>query len=56
MAADTTHTVVEGDNMWSLAKAHYGKGSMWHKIADANKDTVPDPDKLKIGTVLTIPA
>jgi nucleoid-associated protein YgaU len=33
----------------------YGDENAWHKIFDANKDKIKDANKLKVGTVLTIP-
>jgi nucleoid-associated protein YgaU len=52
--AATTHTVVEGDTLGALAVRYYGKESLWTKIQDANPTVVPE--KLKIGSVLQIPA
>jgi 5'-nucleotidase len=51
----TTHKVKKGDTLSSIAKEVYGDANLWKKIADANKDKIPNPNKLKIGTVLTIP-
>lgn len=35
-----THTVVEGDTLWGIAKAEYGNGSLWPNIYDANQDQI----------------
>ncbi len=54
-AAARTHTVVKGDTLAGIARKYYGKSAQWQKIAEANKDTLPDPTKLKLGMVLKIP-
>jgi LysM repeat protein len=54
-AAPRSHTVAGGDTLAGIAKKYYGKSGEWPKIAEANKDVLPDPKKLKIGTVLKIP-
>ena len=38
----TTYTIKSGDTLWGIAamSKHYGKGSMWQKIYDANKDII----------------
>ena len=51
--AGTTHVVKKGDTLTAIAKAAYGDGRQWKKIAAANP-TVAE-GKLKIGQVLVIP-
>jgi nucleoid-associated protein YgaU len=51
----TSHTVVSGDTLWKIAQQHYGKGSDYMKIFEANRDLLDDPDKIKVGQVLKIP-
>ena len=34
--ASLVHTVVRGDDLWSLASHYYGDGSRWREIRDAN--------------------
>ncbi|WEZ82550.1 5'-nucleotidase C-terminal domain-containing protein [Rhizobium sp. 32-5/1] len=48
------HVVVRGDTLWDLAKSIYGDGELWSRIAQASGN--PVPEKLEIGTELTIPA
>lgn len=50
-----THTVVKGDTLAGLAKRYYKSASQWPKIAEANKDILPDPTKMQVGMVLKIP-
>ena len=35
--AQKTHKVVKGDSLWAIAQKHYGKGSLYPKIKEANK-------------------
>ncbi len=49
------HTVERGDTLWAIAKAHYGAGSKYMAIFEANKPMLSDPDKIYPGQVLRIP-
>jgi nucleoid-associated protein YgaU len=53
---DTTYTVKAGDTLSKIAKEHLGDAGAYMKIFDANKDQLTDPDKIKPGQVLKIPA
>ena len=35
-----THTVANGDSLWSISQRYYGSGYQWFKIRDANVDKV----------------
>lgn len=48
------YEVKRGDNLWNLAKQHYGNGQFWKEIAAANGIT--DPTKLQVGMTLVIPS
>ena len=52
----TTHTVVSGDTLGSIALEHYGKSSKWRLIRDANTETLGGGIKLSLGMELTVPA
>lgn len=54
-AAARTYTVVSGDTLSHIAKAHYGKASHWKAIFDANRDQLDDPDRIHPGQVLQLP-
>ena len=56
--ADTnTYTVVSGDSLSKIAKNHYGDGTKWHQIYEANKDLIGNnPDLIEVGQVLTLPS
>jgi LysM repeat protein len=55
-AAAKTYTVKAGDTLSAIAKEHLGNANAYMKIFDANKDQLADPDKIKPGQVLKIPA
>lgn len=50
-----TYTVVAGDTLSEIAKAHYGKAGRWRAIFEANRDRIDDPDRIFPGQVLDIP-
>jgi nucleoid-associated protein YgaU len=52
----TFYTVVRGDTLSAIAKAHYGKASKYMVIFEANKPMLENPDKIYPGQVLRIPA
>lgn len=51
--AETAYKVVAGDSLWKIAKATYGDGLLWKKIAEAN--TLRNPDLITIGKELQLP-
>jgi nucleoid-associated protein YgaU len=55
-AAARTYTVQPGDNLSKISKHFYGDPNQYMKIVNANKETLPDPDKIKPGMELTIPS
>lgn len=54
--AGATHTVERGQTLYQIALKHYGDGSLWRIIYDANRDRIPAPKRLPVGAVLVIPA
>jgi LysM repeat protein len=52
----TTYTVKSGDTLSKIAREHLGDANAYMKIFEANKDQLNDPDKIKPGQVLKIPA
>lgn len=55
-AAARTYTVKAGDTLSKIAKEHFGDANAYMKIFNANKDQLSDPDKIKPGQVLKLPA
>lgn len=52
--AASVYKVVAGDSLWKIAKATYGDGLLWTKIAEAN--TLRNPNVIAIGRELQLPA
>ena len=55
-AAVETYTVKAGDTLSKIAKEKLGDASAYPEIFNANRDQLSDPDKIKPGQVLKIPA
>jgi nucleoid-associated protein YgaU len=51
---EQTYTVKAGDNLSKISRLFYGDPNQYSKIAQANN--LPDPDKIKVGQQLRIPA
>jgi nucleoid-associated protein YgaU len=51
-----TYTVKSGDTLSKIAKEHLGDANAYMKIFNANKDQLSNPDQIKPGQVLKIPA
>jgi nucleoid-associated protein YgaU len=54
--AGQTYTVKSGDTLSKIAKEHLGDANAYMAIFEANRDQLSDPDKIKPGQVLKIPA
>lgn len=54
--AGRTYTVKSGDTLSQISKEHLGDANAYMKIFEANRDQLSDPDKIKPGQVLKIPA
>jgi nucleoid-associated protein YgaU len=55
-AAAKTDTVKAGDTLSKIAKEHLGDANAYMKIFNENKDQLENPDKIKPGQVLKMPA
>ena len=55
-AESKTYTVKSGDTLSKIAKEHLGDANAYMDIFNANKDQLTDPDKIKPGQVLKMPA
>lgn len=51
----TEYVIQSQDTLSGIAKTIYGKASLWRLIYEANPETIPDPDHLKVGTTIKIP-
>ena len=54
--ATRTYTVKAGDTLSKIAKEHLGNANEYMRIFEANRDQLSDPDKIRPGQVLKIPA
>jgi nucleoid-associated protein YgaU len=52
----STYTVKSGDTLSKIAKELLGDAQAYPEIFEANRDQLSDPDKIKPGQVLKIPA
>jgi nucleoid-associated protein YgaU len=52
----TTYTVKAGDTLSEIAREQLGNANSYMAIFEANRDQLSDPDKIKPGQVLKIPA
>jgi nucleoid-associated protein YgaU len=50
-----SYTVVKGDSLSKIAKHLYGDAQKWHKIYEANRDQIKNPDLIYPGQTFTIP-
>ena len=50
------YTVVKGDTLSAIAKAHYGNAGAYMKIFEANTPMLSHPDKIYPGQLLRVPA
>jgi hypothetical protein len=57
VAGDNTRRlhVVRGDNLWNIARAHYGEGWRHTMIFEANKDQIRNPHLIYPGQVFIVP-
>ena len=51
-----TYTVQPGDTLSKISKELYGNPNEYNKIFEANRDVLSDPNKIKPGQTLKIPA
>jgi nucleoid-associated protein YgaU len=49
------YEIVSGDTLGAIAKRYYGKASLYTRIHEANKDLIPDPNKIYPGQKIKIP-
>ena len=49
-------TVKEGETLSEIAKRELGSEGKWHELWEMNKKAVPNPNRLRPGTTLNLPA
>ena len=53
---ELSYVVRQGDTLRSIAAEFLGSEAGWTRIYDTNRERIPDPDSLTVGTSLTIPS
>jgi len=51
-----SYTVKAGDTLSKISQEFYGDAKQYNKIFEANRDQLSDPDKIRPGQTLKIPA
>jgi nucleoid-associated protein YgaU len=54
--AGQTHTVVAGDTLSAIAERYFGDARQTTRILEANRELLVNPDRIRPGQVLRIPA
>jgi LysM repeat protein len=49
------YEIASGDTLGKIAERFYGKASMYQRIHEANKELIPDPNKIYPGQKIKIP-
>ena len=49
------YEIVSGDTLGAIAKRFYGKASLYTRIHEANRELIPDPNKIYPGQKIKIP-
>jgi LysM repeat protein len=55
-AAGRTYTVAAGETLSAISEKFYGHANQYNKIFEANRDKLSDPDHVRAGQELVIPA
>ena len=51
----TFYEIQKGDTLWAIAKIHYGDGTKYHQLFEANREVIKDPDRIFPGQKIRIP-
>lgn len=54
LPASGVYTVVDGDNLWKIAKSQLGDGKLWTGIYEDNKTEIKNPNMIYIGQELVV--
>lgn len=53
--APREHIVARHDTLYSIARKYYGDQRKWKEIYAANRDTIADPNMIRVGQRLVLP-
>jgi len=48
------YIVQPGDTLWKIAQKFYGNGIYWRKIWDNNRNTIPNPNLIRVFQILKL--
>jgi nucleoid-associated protein YgaU len=48
-------TVQKGATLWAIARDRYGKGELYVRVFEANRDSIRDPDLIYPGQIFDLP-
>lgn len=51
-----THVVSAGETLGTISSRYYGSPAQWNRIFDANRDRIQNPNNVRVGATLVIPA
>ncbi len=51
----TVYRIQPGDRLWTIASRAYGSGKLWTLIYEANRVSIVDPERIRVGQVINIP-
>ncbi len=54
--AARTHVVSAGETLGTISSRYYGSPAKWNRIFEANRDRIQNPNNVRVGTALVIPA
>ena len=53
-AQERTYTIQSGDTLWGIAKKYYGSGTEYKRLAEANRDQIPNPNLIYPGQTIVL--
>ena len=53
--SERVHTVVKHDTLYSIARSYYGDHHKWKVLYEANRDTIANPNMIRVGQQLVVP-
>ena len=56
LTKNVDYVVGRNDTLSGIAKQFYGKATLWQIIWDANRDVIPDPNRMRAGITIKVPA